>query len=151
MLLCMIQCLIVFLVYREPRTPHVRTHSFPSRRPSDLLGSLPEQSAFSPTTLTWRLYGWLCEPANLELAPRLAQYLDGGDERRRLSLAAKIADVFDQYLLYRDDWLAAWERGETFDLGPDEAWQALLWRELTKRSEEHTSELQSIMRTPYAV
>lgn len=106
-----------------------------------VLGSLPEQSAFSPTTLTWRLYGWLCEPANLELAPRLAQYLDGGDERRRLSLAAKIADVFDQYLLYRDDWLAAWERGETFDLGPDEAWQALLWRELTKDGHPHRARL----------
>jgi hypothetical protein len=25
----------------------------------------------------------------------------------------KIADVFDQYLLYRDDWLAAWERNES--------------------------------------
>ena len=106
-----------------------------------VLGSLPEQSAFSPTTLTWRLYGWLCEPANLELAPRLAQYLDGGDERRRLSLAAKIADVFDQYLLYRDDWLAAWERGETLDLGPDEAWQALLWRELTKDGHPHRARL----------
>ena len=106
-----------------------------------VLGSLPEQSAFSPSTLTWRLYGWLCEPANLELAPRLAQYLDGGDERRRLSLAAKIADVFDQYLLYRDDWLAAWERGETFDLGPDEAWQALLWRELTKDGHPHRARL----------
>ncbi|TLX62224.1 exodeoxyribonuclease V subunit gamma [Stutzerimonas nosocomialis] len=106
-----------------------------------VLGSLPEQSAFSPTTLTWRLYGWLCEPANLELAPRLAQYLDGGDERRRLSLAAKIADVFDQYLLYRDDWLAAWERGETLDLGPDEAWQALLWRELTRDGHPHRARL----------
>lgn len=106
-----------------------------------VLGSLPEQSAFSPTTLTWRLYGWLCEPANLELAPRLAQYLDGGDERRRLSLAAKIADVFDQYLLYRDDWLGAWERGETVDLGPDETWQALLWRELTKDGHPHRARL----------
>ncbi|MEK0361343.1 exodeoxyribonuclease V subunit gamma [Pseudomonas sp. CBC3] len=106
-----------------------------------VLGSLPEQSAFSPTTLTWRLYGWLCEPSNLELAPRLAQYLDGGDERRRLSLAAKVADVFDQYLLYRDDWLAAWERGETLDLGPDEAWQALLWRELTKDGHPHRARL----------
>ncbi|EMD98494.1 exodeoxyribonuclease V subunit gamma [Pseudomonas stutzeri] len=106
-----------------------------------VLGSLPEQSAFSPTTLTWRLYGWLCEPANLELAPRLAQYLNGGDERRRLSLAAKIADVFDQYLLYRDDWLAAWERGHTLDLGPDEAWQALLWRELTKDGHPHRARL----------
>lgn len=106
-----------------------------------VLGSLPEQSAFTPASLTWRLYGWLCEPANLALAPRLAQYLDGGDERRRLSLAAKIADTFDQYLLYRDDWLAAWERGETLDLGPDEAWQALLWRELTKDGHPHRARL----------
>ncbi|WP_037044599.1 exodeoxyribonuclease V subunit gamma, partial [Pseudomonas sp. BAY1663] len=106
-----------------------------------VLGSLPEQSAFTPASLTWRLYGWLCEPANLALAPRLAQYLDGGDERRRLSLAAKIADTFDQYLLYRDDWLAAWERSETLELGPDEAWQALLWRELTKDGHPHRARL----------
>ncbi|SNS53312.1 exodeoxyribonuclease V subunit gamma [Pseudomonas segetis] len=105
------------------------------------LGQLPEQSAFSPTTLSWRLYDWLCEAEHLALAPRLAHYLEGGDERRRLSLAAKIADVFDQYLLYRDDWLAAWERNELLDLGPDEAWQALLWRELTKDGHPHRARL----------
>ncbi|MBB3103856.1 exodeoxyribonuclease V subunit gamma [Azomonas macrocytogenes] len=106
-----------------------------------VLGKLPEQSAFAPATLTWRLYGWLAEPDNLPRTPRLARYLDGGDERRRLSLAAKIADVFDQYLLYRDDWLAAWERGELLDLGPDEAWQALLWHELTKDGHPHRARL----------
>ncbi len=106
-----------------------------------VLGQLPEQSAFAPQTLTWRLYDWLCEPANLDLTPRLAQYLDGGDERRRLSLSAKIADTFDQYLLYRDDWLAAWERGETLELGPDEGWQALLWHELTKDGHPHRARL----------
>ncbi|WP_339409553.1 exodeoxyribonuclease V subunit gamma [Pseudomonas sp. EA_35y_Pfl2_R5] len=105
------------------------------------LGQLPEQSAFSPSSLSWRLYDWLCEQANLAEAPRLAHYLDGGDERRRLSLALKIADVFDQYLLYRDDWLAAWERNELLDLGPDEAWQALLWRELTKDGHPHRARL----------
>lgn len=105
------------------------------------LGQLPEQSAFSPTSLSWRLYDWLCEPAHLSEAPRLAHYLDGGDERRRLSLAVKIADVFDQYLLYRDDWLAAWERNEQLDLGPDEAWQALLWRELTRDGHPHRARL----------
>lgn len=106
-----------------------------------VLGQLPEQSAFTPLTLSWRLYDWLCEPANLELAPRLARYLEGGDERRRLSLATRIADVFDQYLLYRDDWLAAWERSELCDLGADEAWQALLWRELTKDGHPHRARL----------
>jgi len=106
-----------------------------------VLGQLPEQSAFSPSTLTWRLYDWLCVPANLERAPRLAQYLIGGDERRRLSLAARIADTFDQYLLYRDDWLAGWERNQLLDLGPDEGWQALLWRELTADGHPHRARL----------
>lgn len=106
-----------------------------------VLGQLPEQSAFTPLTLSWRLYDWLCQPANLELAPRLARYLEGGDERRRLSLATRIADVFDQYLLYRDDWLAAWERNELCDLGADEAWQALLWRELTQDGHPHRARL----------
>ncbi|MEO4048024.1 exodeoxyribonuclease V subunit gamma [Pseudomonas sp. CAU 1711] len=106
-----------------------------------VLGALPEQSAFNPQALTWRLYDWLCEPANLARAERLERYLEGGDERRRLALAAKIADVFDQYLLYRDDWLAAWERGELCDLGADEAWQALLWAELTKDGHPHRARL----------
>jgi exodeoxyribonuclease V gamma subunit len=106
-----------------------------------VLGQLPEQSAFSPSSLTWRLYDWLCELAHCALAPRLEHYLAGGDERRRLSLAAKIADVFDQYLLYRDDWLAAWERGELLELGLDEGWQALLWRELTKDGHPHRARL----------
>lgn len=107
----------------------------------DVLGALPEQSAFHPQALTWRVYDWLCEPDNVAQAERLERYLDGGDERRRFALAAKIADVFDQYLLYRDDWLAAWERGETCDLGLDEAWQALLWRELTKDGHPHRARL----------
>ncbi len=106
-----------------------------------VLGQLPEQSAFSPSSLTWRLYDWLCTPENCAQAPRLAHYLEGGDERRRLSLAAKIADVFDQYLLYRDDWLAAWEANQLLDLGPDEDWQALLWRELTRDGHPHRARL----------
>lgn len=106
-----------------------------------VLGALPEQSAFNPQAMTWRLYDWLCEPANLARAERLQRYLEGGDERRRLALAAKIADVFDQYLLYRDDWLAAWERGELCDLGADETWQALLWQELTRDGHPHRARL----------
>ena len=106
-----------------------------------VLGALPEQSAFKPQTLTWRLYDWLCEPDNLARAPRLAHYLEGGDERRRLALAGRIADVFDQYLLFRDDWLEAWERGARLDLGPDEDWQALLWQMLTADGHPHRARL----------
>src|SRR5690606_22444572 len=61
-----------------------------------VLGELPEQSAFKPQTLGWRIYDWLCEPDHLQQAPRLARYLATGDERRRLTLAGRIADVYDQ-------------------------------------------------------
>jgi len=106
-----------------------------------VLGELPEQSAFAPENLAWRLYDWLSEPAQLAKAPPLARYLQEGDERRRLALAARIADVFDQYLLYRNDWLSAWESGQLLHLGADEPWQALLWRELTREGHPHRARL----------
>ncbi len=136
--------LTLLLARRQGIAMHVELH-LPARFVWDLtrqaLGELPTQSAFNPATLAWRLYDWLCEDAHLARAPRLARYLDGGDDRRRLALAARIADVFDQYLLYRDDWLAAWERGERLGLGDDEDWQALLWRELTADGHPHRARL----------
>ncbi|WFF40030.1 exodeoxyribonuclease V subunit gamma [Salinicola endophyticus] len=53
-------------------------------------------------------------------------------ERKRWQLAVRLADLFDQYLNYRPDWLAAWEQGETAptDLPADQRWQPALWRAL---------------------
>ena len=106
-----------------------------------VLGALPETNAFNSEMMGWRIYDWLCEPSHLQDTPRLARYLEGADERRRLSLAYRIADVFDQYLLYRDDWLAAWERGETLNLGDDESWQAIIWQALTKDGHPHRARI----------
>jgi exodeoxyribonuclease V gamma subunit len=95
------------------------------------LGDLPKRSPFAAEVLVFRIMAWLGDPENLARAPVLAGYLKDGGELRRYSLAARVADVFDQYLVYREDWIAAWERGETKGLGGDEAWQALLWRDLS--------------------
>ncbi|WP_187775880.1 exodeoxyribonuclease V subunit gamma [Salinicola corii] len=53
-------------------------------------------------------------------------------ERKRWQLAVRLADLFDQYLNYRPDWLAAWEAGEDSprDLPIDQRWQPALWRAL---------------------
>lgn len=93
-------------------------------------GELPKRSPFSSDVLAFRIMAWLNRPENLERAPRLAGYLMSGGELRRFQLAARIADMFDQYLVYREDWIAAWERGDTLGLDGDEDWQALLWRDL---------------------
>lgn len=56
---------------------------------------------------------------------QLDAYLAGAEgERRRFQLAEHLAGVFTQYLVYRPDWVLAWEHGQA----PGEHWQATLWR-----------------------
>ncbi|MDR8524083.1 exodeoxyribonuclease V subunit gamma [Shewanella fidelis] len=51
-------------------------------------------------------------------------------------LCGQIADIFDQYLVYRPDWINAWEALEPTlppkgdKLSPAQAWQPILWRAL---------------------
>jgi exodeoxyribonuclease V gamma subunit len=55
----------------------------------------------------------------------ITSYLSGGDEAiKEYELADRIADTFDQYLLYRPEMVLRWERGE------ERHWQAILWRAL---------------------
>jgi exodeoxyribonuclease V gamma subunit len=101
--------------------------------------AVPRRSAFERSPLTWRLMRLL--PGLLQ-APGfepLAQFLSDGDVERRLQLAQRLADLMDQYQVYRADWLVDWAegrdqlqpaRGEPLPLAPDQRWQALLWRAL---------------------
>ncbi|WP_298289421.1 exodeoxyribonuclease V subunit gamma [Thiomonas sp.] len=98
---------------------------------------VPSQSALDKDVLTWRLMrllpGVLPQPGY----EPLAGYLRGQDSRRTLQLACKLADLYDQYQIYRDDWLDAWAegrdvlidaRGASTPLPADQRWQAQLWR-----------------------
>ena len=89
-----------------------------------------EGEAFSRETMAWRIEALLRDlPATDVYAP-LLRYLSDGDERKRFGLAARIADRFDDYQLYRADLLAAWERGGDLPGGTHARWQSALWRAL---------------------
>lgn len=90
----------------------------------------PRVSPFSPDVLGWRLMSLLPGLEDEVFAP-LTRYARRG-ETACFELAGKIADVFDQYLVFRPEWIRAWEAGRLLDLGPDEAWQAALWQRLAE-------------------
>ena len=69
------------------------------------LPDLPPQSAFAPDILTWRLLALLPTLEGEAFLP-LAHYLAGG-ERAVFELAGRVADIFDQYLVFRPDWIRA--------------------------------------------
>jgi len=96
-----------------------------------VLDQVPARSAFDPAVLKWRVLKRLQASEAGGVAPALEAYLADGDDRRAYDLAERIAGLFDQYQVYRPDWIRAWERGE------DEHWQAGLWRRLAGSADQH--------------
>ena len=65
----------------------------------------------------------------------LKAYLAGdGHQLRLYQLAGKIADLFDQYQVFRPQLLFQWEQSNEEKKAPD-VWQAKLWRELARGHE----------------
>ena len=92
---------------------------------------LDAPSPFAKDSLQWRLLRLLPELLDAPEFARPRHFLDGDvSQTKRFQLARKLADLFDQYQLYRADWIKAWEAGRLLGLGADEAWQASLWRAL---------------------
>lgn len=118
-------------------------------------GEVPEQSPFDKRRLVWRLYRLLPELVHTdEVFNPLARFLEGSDpDLRAFQLAEKVADLFDQYQVFRADWLAAWEQGRDVVISTrngekpieeDTRWQPMLWRKLVKDTgaDAHTSRSQ---------
>ncbi len=104
-----------------------------------VLPEIPEQSAFNKQSMSWKLMTLLPEMLGQEAFTSLRHYLaDDGDKRKLFQLASRIADLYDQYLVYRPEWLTRWEADERVE-GIDDAqmWQAPLWKALV----DHTQAL----------
>ncbi|WGE88932.1 exodeoxyribonuclease V subunit gamma [Actinobacillus arthritidis] len=117
-----------------------------------LFPELPKENIFERERVTWRLMRLIpsylhqseFEPLNLYLNKDMRQY-----QLKLYQLAGKIADLFDQYLVYRPHWLVHWESGqiETVlkeiltaafqekneqDILANLRWQATLWNALVE-------------------
>ncbi len=106
---------------------------------------LPEadSSAFDRDTLTWRILGVLPELIDSPAFAPLRRYLDEDESGlRRLQLAERIADVFDQYLVFRPEMVLDWEQGgNDNDTDAELRWQPLLWRALASPGTAHRARL----------
>ncbi|WP_240161187.1 exodeoxyribonuclease V subunit gamma [Burkholderia sp. Ax-1719] len=102
--------------------------------------AVPAVSPFDKSRLVWRLMRML--PALLDEPgyEPLKRFMAHDEEQRKcFQLAQRVADLFDQYQVYRADWLAAWAdhedvvidaRNNRIPLADDARWQAALWRAL---------------------
>ncbi|MBF0260055.1 MAG: exodeoxyribonuclease V subunit gamma, partial [Desulfamplus sp.] len=102
---------------------------------------IPVNSPYDQDRLVWRLLRLLPrileEPDN-SFSP-LKRFLAEDDPRKLYQLACQIASLFDQYQVYRADWLKYWgsgkdllinSTGESISLLYDQIWQSELWRKI---------------------
>jgi len=91
-----------------------------------LIPDLPDESPFDPVAMTFRIMKILPASIHLPGFKSLKRYLvDDIKGMKLFQISQKIADLFDQYLVFRPEMIFRWERGE------EEHWQAQLWRELS--------------------
>jgi exodeoxyribonuclease V gamma subunit len=104
-----------------------------------VLPDIPEQSAFNKQSMSWKLMKLIPDMLERPEFALLKHYLTEDNNARKLfQLASRIADLYDQYLVYRPGWLSKWEQGELVDnAGDAQLWQAPLWAALV----QHTREL----------
>ncbi len=89
--------------------------------------ALPRSSPLDRGPLVWRLYAALIDNPAAQ-APAVRRYLEAGDERAPFELAETLATVFEQYQIYRPEWIRDWEAGHEKPAGAE--WQAGLWRRI---------------------
>lgn len=103
-----------------------------------VLPGIPKESAFNKPSMSWKLMTLIPAMRAEPGFEALNQYLSVDDNDRKLfQLAARVADLYDQYLVYRPEWLISWERGDlTPEAGEAQHWQAPLWQALVALTAE---------------
>lgn len=102
---------------------------------------IPASLPYDKNNLTWRILRLLPTLQEAVFKP-LQRYLsDDENGRKSYHLAARLADLYDQYQVYRADWLQRWSqnsdvlsKGNTVHgeqpLPEEQLWQPALWRKL---------------------
>ena len=102
-----------------------------------LLGGTFAQS-LSAENLNWLLFKLLSEENFTKNYPTIAAYYVNNDpdkDVKRMALAEKVADLFDQYQIYRPDMILKWN-DEITSTTPIADWQQALWINAKKLMKE---------------
>ena len=106
---------------------------------------LPSQDPFDKELLAWRIYRLLLTlEGSTEFSALKAYVAEGDTKLKRFQLSERIADLFDQYLVFRPNTILAWgglkKEHLFFDkkvqLPQDLAWQEILWKAVCAEIDE---------------
>ena len=109
--------------------------------------NVPEANAFSSEALAWRVFDILSDNDFVKSHKPLRNYLASGDPLKSWQLSKKLGHLFEQYLIYRPDWILEWQRRTP------KHWQAEVWNRLVSKGinqliDRHILNTNGVLRFP---
>ncbi|WP_371189435.1 exodeoxyribonuclease V subunit gamma [Thalassotalea maritima] len=113
----------------------------------------PEQTPYAREVLAWRIDALLQQQEVLDdprcdAATAYWRNQQGNDALKRFQLAVKLADLYEQYLIYRPEWLTQWQNNHpaqvddaTLGFRTTEQWQSAIWQHLQQQSRYDVEQL----------
>ena len=89
-----------------------------------VLPNVPEVNSFSAEALTWRVLALLDKDSLVSQHAALANYLRDASPLQYWQLAERLGRLFEQYLIFRPDWIRRFEGGDA------DHWQGILWQQM---------------------
>ncbi len=100
-------------------------------------------SLYDPHILKWRIMKLLSNRLSDPRFRAIKNYLEGGSSVKEYQLCAKLAELFNNYLVFRPFWIEKWEKEEPLEGNSN--WQAILWRDIVSQApDKHKIELAKI-------
>ena len=97
---------------------------------------------WSREVLLWRIYSLLPQIENDVIHSYIYKPNDNEiDEIKLYQLSNQLSNVFDEYMLYRPDWLRLWESGSCASLNgmeEQEKWQMKVWNALVREDSKQS-------------
>lgn len=105
-------------------------------KPNDIVSrvhqlcTFPARPALDSETSRWYLYALLGSADFRNAYPEIHAYF-GSNDIKRIALADELADLFDQYQVYRYEHIKTWNEINTSESAGD--WQAWLWWQMKEK------------------
>jgi len=99
----------------------------------DVISASNAGSPFERNAFPWTIMKLLDETAGKDRDLSIVTDYAAGNALKLFQVASKIADMFDQYAIYRPQMLQAWESGKLYYESPHELWQRKIWLALKER------------------
>lgn len=94
--------------------------------------------------LQWLLFNLLTDAAFTSRYPWIASYYSD-DDVKRIALAGKLADMFDQYQVYRPEMVDEWNLAAISQLQQDD-WQQFIWIRVREKTGGELTDRTSVIR-----